>query len=145
MKTLAEIYRKKFKFGGNDWTGIGTPEDDWSGMASDTASSNSFNTPATSGILSSNGSFTGTENNFASGTGGGTPSGNQATGALFGSVGTFIDSNPKNKQAITGTYAAGQGAIVGASKGAQMGSAVGPWGTIIGAGEIGRASCRERV
>ena len=134
MKTLAEIYRKKFRFGGNDWTGIGTPEDEWSGMASDTASSNtvnpSFNTPATSGILSTNNGG----NNFASGTGGGTPSGNQATGALFGSVGTLIESNPKNKQAITGTYASGQGAIVGASKGAQMGSAVGPWGTIIGAG-----------
>ena len=124
MKTLAQIYRKKFQFGGNDWNGLVNPEDEWSGMMSDTATVNSFNTPEIAGLQEDR--ITNPVNNLSKV--------NQATGTLFGGIGTLIETNPRNRQGITGTYAAGQNAVLGASKGAQMGSIAGPLGTAIGAG-----------
>jgi len=128
MKTLASIYRKKFKFGGNDWTGISVPNSiDEPQFQSD---------PSTGGLPQGEGFQTGTgeQGSYTNGTlGGGSKAGNAAAGSMFGMVGEAIDANPRYKQGITKTYASGQGAIVGASKGAQMGSAIGPYGTIIGA------------
>lgn len=129
MTTLFNTYRKKFKFGGDDWTGLSKPEDEWSGMSSDRGMlEQTPSQPATNqAVIPQDNSGT------SSGIKGmGNASVGQGIGALAGTYSSMMDANLQLKQGITKTYGAGPGATYGAAKGAQIGSSFGPIGALVG-------------